>query len=384
MPSSQKRPADFIAILLFWFAVVGLIVSIVGGYAGIAGGVASTIAAISLFAAAFGVSIHQRWQTYAFAMWVVAFVVVALITPRLFLEFGGIELPKYVTLLVQIAMFGMGATLTLDDFARVVKMPRAILIGVGLQFGVMPLLGWTLTKIFFLPPEIAIGVILVGAAPGGVSSNVITYLAKGNVALSVTLTACSTLMSPVMTPLMMYLLSGKSVAGETDYVGMFWQILFTVVAPVALGLIVNALLKRFRLASQKTDSYLAILSMIAICLICAIIAARSRDQIFQVGVVLLLTVIAHNSFGYVFGYWGSRLAGLRESDCRTVAIEVGLQNGGLAASLANDVLKSPAAAIAPAIFAPVMNVTCSILAALWSKTSISSDTEPVADESTVV
>lgn len=372
MTSSPKNPTNWFANVLFLLAVVGLIVSIGGSLGIMSTDIARVVDAVALFAAALGVSIHHRWKTYAFAMWVVAFVVVALITPSVFLKFGSVELPKYVTLLVQIAMFGMGATLTLADFARVVKMPKAILVGVGLQFGVMPLLGWSLTKIFFLPPEIAIGVILVGAAPGGVSSNVITYLAKGNVALSVTLTACSTLMSPVMTPLMMYLLSGQSVAGETDYIGMFWQILFTVVAPVALGLIVNGALKRLKMASDKTDSYLAILSMIAICFICAIIAARSRDQIFQVGVVLLLTVIAHNSFGYVFGYWGSRFAGLNESDCRTVAIEVGLQNGGLAASLANDVLKSPAAAIAPAIFAPVMNVTGSILAALWSKSSIDS------------
>jgi BASS family bile acid:Na+ symporter len=323
------------------------------------------LVATATLLASLAIASHSQMRTYVFAAWVVCFVFVAIIYPSWFLQIGPIEGVSSLTYLIQIAMFGMGATLTTSDFARVVRMPKGVAVGMLLQFSVMPLLGWSLAKLFALTPEIGAGLILVGACPGGVSSNVITYLAKGNVALSVTMTACSTLASPIMTPLMMYLLAGKSV--PINYVDMFLSILFTVVVPVVAGLICNGLLQRSRFKGANVESYLATLSMIAICFICGIIAANSSQAIQEVGWLLLLAVLLHNVIGYLLGYFGAKAASLNEADSRTVAIEVGLQNGGMAAMLATKVLKLPAAAIAPALFAPVMNVSGSLLAAWWSR-----------------
>jgi BASS family bile acid:Na+ symporter len=236
----------------------------------------------------------------------------------------------------------------------------------------MPFLGWSLSKALSLPPELTLGMILLGASPGGISSNVITYLAKGNVALSVTMTAVSTLLAPVMTPLMVYVYARETI--EVDYVKMFLSIINTVVVPVALGLIANMAMKRLKIDPKRAERFLALVSMVAICGICGLIAAKSQSQIVQVGLVLLVGVTLHNLLGYLLGYWGSRFAGLNICDSRTVAIEVGLQNGGMAANLAVDVLKNASAAIAPALFAPVMNVSGSILASIWAQ-SPSPDTE---------
>lgn len=324
-----------------------------------------------VFGAATIIAVHPKARTYAFAAWVVATVLAALIYPKMFLEWAPLSYGTLITIFLQLAMFGMGATLTADDFVRVLKMPRGIFVGFVLQFSVMPFLGWSLSQVFRLPPELTLGMILLGASPGGISSNVITYLSKGNVALSVTMTAISTLAAPIMTPLMVYLYAGQSV--DVDYMGMFVSILTTVVAPVLAGLVVNALLGKMRLPAKPMESFLATVSMVAICAICGMIAAKSQSLILQVGGLLLVAALMHNVLGYALGYWGSRWLGLNEQDSRTVAIEVGLQNGGMAASLATEVLKQPAAAIVPALFAPVMNVTGSIAAAYWSKHSPGED-----------
>jgi BASS family bile acid:Na+ symporter len=281
------------------------------------------------------------------------------------LDYLPTDYSQFLNYLLLIAMFGMGATLTFEDFQRVLKMPKAVFIGAVLQFTVMPFLGWALSKALGLPPELTLGMILLGASPGGISSNVITYLAKGNVALSVSMTAVSTLLAPLMTPLMVYLYARESV--EVDYLKMFLSILNTVVVPVVLGLIANLLMRRLRIDPARAEKFLALTSMVAICGICGLIAAKSQNQILQVGPVLLVGVTLHNLLGYLLGYWGSRLSGLNVRDSRTVAIEVGLQNGGMAANLAIDVLKNTSAAIAPALFAPVMNVSGSVLASFWAQ-----------------
>jgi len=304
-------------------------------------------------------------RTYAFAVWVLAFVGIAYYLPSLFQRWFGIACSDLVAPLIQVAMFGMGATLTLQDFSRVLKMPKAVAIGMILQFSVMPLSGWFLATIFRLPPQIAAAAMLVGACPGGVASNVITYLAKGNVALSVTMTACSTLLAPLMTPLMMSLLAGRMI--EVPFLGMMLQIVWMVFLPIAMGLLVNAILSWLRWNPQTTERYLSLIAMIAICIICAIIVAKAHDALNVVGPTLVCVVALHNLGGFVLGYWGSRASGLDESACRTVAIEVGLQNGGLGATLATTVLKSSQAALASAVFAPWMSATGSILAAWWRK-----------------
>lgn len=331
------------------------------------------IVVIGLFATALAFAMHSTMKTYGFAAWVVVVVISALLYPASFLQLGPIKGVDSLTYLIQIAMFGMGATLTHADFLRVLKMPKGVVLGFALQFSVMPLLGWSIATVLRLPPEIAVGVILVGCCPGGVSSNVITYLAKGNVALSVTMTACTTLASPIMTTSLMYLLAGQSIS--IDYFEMFRNICLTVFAPVIAGLIFNLLMNRWKLGGAAMDRYLAVVAMIAICLICGIIAANSSSDIKQVGPILLTAVPLHNLLGYLLGYIGAKWFGMNEADSRTIAIEVGLQNGGMAAMLATKVLKLSSAAIAPAIFAPVMNVTGSLLAAWWGRSN--ADTKPL-------
>ncbi len=311
---------------------------------------------------------NRSTRTYAFAVWVLAFVGVAYFLPDLFLEWGGFACSDFVSPLIQVAMFGMGATLTVHDFSRVLKMPKAVAVGMLLQFSVMPLTGWLLATTFRLPTEVAAGVILIGACPGGVTSNVITYLAKGNVALSVTMTAFSTLLAPIMTPLMMSLLAGRMI--EVPFVPMMLQIVWIVFLPIAVGLVVNSILSKLKSNPETTERLLSFVAMIAICIICAIIVAKAHDALNIVGPTLFCVVAIHNLCGYLLGYWGSRLSGLDESTCRTVAIEVGLQNGGLGATLATTVLKSSQAALASAVFAPWMSVTGSILAAWWRERPI--------------
>jgi BASS family bile acid:Na+ symporter len=307
--------------------------------------------------------LDRRGRTFAFGLWVLACVLAALWRPELFRQYGPVQAKQLISPLIQIAMFGMGATLEIRDFTRVMRMPKAILAGVGLQFAVMPLLGYLITLLLDLPLEVAAGVILVGCCPGGVSSNVITYLARGHVALSVTLTACSTLLSPFLTPLLMQFYAGKLISVPVG--GMMLSILQMVIVPVVLGLLANRVLQRFGVRRHLLERPLSWISMAAICLICAIIAAESRELLLTTGPLLLLAVILHNCLGYLLGYAGAWGLGLGEVECRTIAIEVGLQNGGMAAGLATTVLQSNAAALAPAVFAPWMNLTGSLLAAFW-------------------
>ena len=287
--------------------------------------------------------------------------------PAPFRTWGTFELKLLIVPLIQIIMFGMGTMLSLADFARVLQMPRAVLIGIVLQFSIMPLVGAGLAAAFGFPAEVAAGVVLIGSCPGGVASNVMTYIARGNVALSVTMTACSTLVSPLMTPLMMKLLAGRYI--QIDVVTMMFNILQIIIVPIAAGLIANRILRALKLRGDWLDRLLSLTAMAAICVIIAIITALSRDQLLSVGLALIGAAVLHNSLGYLLGYGGAALAGLTESDRRTVAIEVGLQNGGMASALAVNVLHSTDAALAPAIFGPWMNISGSALASWWRRRS---------------
>jgi bile acid:Na+ symporter, BASS family len=326
---------------------------------------------IALIALAFGCTWNAPLRPFAFAAWVVAWIGIAVVYPAWFGSFAGYRGRDWLPTLIQIAMLGMGATLTLADFQRVFKMPRAVLLGMVLQFTVMPFGGFFIAKALQLPGELGAGLVLLGSCPGGVSSNVVTYLARGNVALSVTLTACSTLLSPLMTPLMTQWLAGSTV--DVPVAKMMQDILWTVCAPVVLGLIINAVIGRLRWNPSVAHRGLAIVSMVAIILICAIIAAGSSDRLMQAGGLLLLAVALHNGLGYLLGYWGCRAMRCDEPTCRTISIEVGLQNGGLAAYLANEVLHSSAMALAAVLFAPWMNVSGSLLASWWRRSS----TDPI-------
>jgi bile acid:Na+ symporter, BASS family len=305
------------------------------------------------------VSRSERFSGLTFTTAVLTCVAAALLFPGLFISVGGYKLTGLIVPLIQIIMFGMGTTLSVGDFARVLVMPKGVLVGIVLQFLVMPVTGYTLASLFGFTGEVAAGVVLVGAAPGGVASNVMTYLAGGNVALSVTMTACSTLLSPLFTPLAMQQLAGRFVPIDTW--AMMISILQMIILPIAAGLIVNRLLRHQRWMARV----LPIVSMLAICTIITIITASSRNQLLAVAASLFAVVVLHNAIGFTLGYWGGRLLGLPESDARTTSIEVGLQNAGMASGLAISVLHSSDAGLAAAIFGPWMNAAGSVLASFW-------------------
>ncbi len=318
----------------------------------------------------------RRFRGFVFTLWVLTFVAAAMFYPSAFRSWGTFELKALMIPLIQLIMFGMGTTLSVQDFTRVLAMPRAILIGMGLQFTVMPLAGAGIAAAFGFDPTVAAGVVLIGSCPGGVASNVMTYIAKGNVALSVSMTACSTLASPLMTPLMMRLLAGQYI--EIDFVAMMWTIIKIIIVPIVAGLIANRVLQMLKWRGPWLDRALSIMAMAAICFIIAIITSLSRDKLLSVGLLLIGAAILHNTVGYVLGYTGAWMAGLDETARRTVAIEVGLQNGGMASGLAVTVLNSPDTALAPAIFGPWMNMSGSMLASWWRERPVASSVASAA------
>ncbi len=309
-----------------------------------------------------------RRQSFGIA--VLASAAIAFAFPEAFKEWGGVKLMSLVVPAIQIIMFAMGTTLSLDDFLRVAKRPWAVAIGVFLQFLVMPAVGFLLAKSFGFSGELAAGCVLVGSVAGGTASNVIAFLAKADVALSVTMTCCSTLLSPFVTPVMMKALAGRFV--EIDAMKMMVEILKVVVIPVIAGGIVHYLLKRqFETHKAVIDRILSILSMCGICFTLLALTAPSRDVFAAAGVAIVAAAVMHNTIGYLSGYWLVRLVGrfvgMGETEARTVAIEVGMQNGGMAGALAIGVLGSAVAALPANVFSIWMNFSGSVLASHWSR-----------------
>lgn len=309
-------------------------------------------------------AVATRWvrglHGLGFTFAVLATGSVAVAHPPLFLAWGGFDLKRAIAPLVQVILLGMGLTLTVADFRRVLTMPRAIFIGFVLQFTVMPLAGLLFATLFGLTGAVATGLILIGSVPGGVASNVITLLARGNVPLSVTMTACSTLLSPLMTPLAMKLLAGTYV--PIDAGAMMRSILEMIVAPLLLGLAVHHFLPA---VATRLARALPLAAMAAICIIIGITIASSRGQLLTVGFALFGAAACHNATGYLLGYGVAHVVRLSPIDARTVALEVGIQNQGMATGLAFGVLANPAAALAPAVFGPWSAITSSILASWW-------------------
>lgn len=303
-----------------------------------------------------------------FTLIIFAAVTAALYYPQYFVEVKGFKLSGLITPLLQLIMFGMGTSMGIKDFAGVIKMPKGVFIGVGSHFLIMPLLGFTLAKLSGFPPEIAAGLILVGCSPNGTASNVISYLAKANLALSVTITAVSTMLAPFFTPLLMKLLGGAFI--KIDTLGMMWDITKIVVLPIAAGILFNKyLLKR----AAWLETLMPLISMFGIAFIIVIITAAGRNSLLNIGAMLVLLVLIHNLLGYTLGYWAGRLFKMPERDCRTMAIEVGMQNAGLASGLAKAMGKIATVGLAPAVFGPLMNVTGSLLANYWHRKPLEKD-----------
>jgi BASS family bile acid:Na+ symporter len=423
MNGMSQRGKIVLAVLVLCLALFGA--GLISGARVLTGAAATAaLAAAALFAMS-----RPALKSYAFTIWVFAFVAASMFFPAAFGKWFGADLRILIVPLIQVIMFGMGTTLGAKDFGRVLTMPWPILVGVVLQLVIMPLLGFGLAKAFGFSPEVAAGVILIGSVSSGVASNVMSYLAGGNVPLSVTITSSRTLISPLVTPLWMKLLAGRLI--PVNVVEMMMSILNMIIVPVVAGLAANRILygerpwnrRRGTLAglaagsaavgvgamfvrasalgvfaalkggvvigallialaaaarlgavawfktarSNWMDKALPAVSMFGICLIIGIITARSREQLLTVGLALLAAVILHNGLGYLLGYWGARAARLEEVYCRTVAFEVGMQNGGMASAIAMEVLRSTSAALAPAIFGPWMNISGSVLANWWRR-----------------
>ena len=270
---------------------------------------------------------------------------------------------KAINYMLGVVMFGMGLTLRLQDFKIVFSRPKDVVIGCLAQFTVMPLLAWALARLFSLDEALALGVVLVGCCPGGTASNVITYLAKGDLALSVGMTGVSTLLAPLLTPLLTWALAGKSV--NVDVVSMFLSILWVVILPIVAGLIIKALWPRF---TEKAVDYLPAFSSIAIALIVAIIIAANADKLLAGGLIIVVVVMLHNVCGLGVGYLIGRLLALSEPKKRAISIEVGMQNSGLASSLATlHFAAYPLATIPGAIFSVWHNISGAVVAYLYRK-----------------
>lgn len=398
-----------------------------------------TLSALVFLALAAAVlcTLVPKGRGFAFGLWIVVAFLAPLKFPSPFLQLGGLDLAILIVPLIQIIMFGMGTTLTAGDFSRALRHPKPVFLGIAAQFLIMPLVGLGIGTALRLEPEVLVGVILIGSVSGGVASNLMVYLARGDVALSVTMTACSTLMSPLLTPLLMQWLAGAIV--PISFTGMMLSILNMIIAPIVAGLFaheilygsrdwtqriaalamlaVGALLAAAGLAGIDAESLgkaatvrsgivvglglialiavgksvalgfrsgadwvgraLPLVSMAGIWIIIAIITARSQETLLSVGAILFVAAILHNAVGYLLGYGFGRLARLPERICRTIAFEVGMQNGGMAAGLAMDALKSAAAALAPAVFGPWMNISGSLLASWWAGRPEPSEDEPV-------
>jgi BASS family bile acid:Na+ symporter len=373
---------------------------------------------------AFGVRGFQAFKGLSYTIWIFTAVTASMFYPQLFTSIGDFQLKLLIVPLLQVIMFGMGSQMSLDDFTGVIKMPKGVFIGIAAQFTIMPLVAFAISNIFNFPPEIAAGIILIGCVPSGLASNVMSYIANANLALAVTIGAISTLLSPFVTPLLMKILGGQYI--EVSFWSMMLDILNMIILPIVAGFIFNlfnsgkekgrskiiqmvvyfiiifltnlvymkakqtdiagflfalfrslcwfcllpvagALMLRYFLKGDKKllSQMLSMLSMTGIAVIITIITATGRESLLEVGGLLLVTSILHNLSGYALGYSVAWLFRMPEKDRRTVAFEVGMQNGGMASGLALQMGKIATVGLAPAIFGPLMNVTGSSLASWW-------------------
>ena len=393
------------------------------------------------FALAMLVRCNDFTKSFSYTLIVIACVTSSMYFPEFYLNVGGVPTMAFIIPILQVIMFGMGTQLSVRDFQGVLKQPYGVIIGMVLCLTVMPGVAFLIAMIFQYEPEIAAGVILIGSVPCGIASNVMNFIAKGNMALAVSLTAVSTLIAPVSTPFVMQLLAGQFV--EIEFLKMTVDITNLVILPIMGGLlfrtlatrtinfrsvvlhflsfagtiiilnvlftalgrypfeelsvlilsqiglflglpILGALLLRALVVYRPAlfDKLLSIISMIGLLLTIVIINAAGRDHLLSIGLLLIFSSLLHNLTGFVLGYWGAKLCGLDERSCRTISIEVGLQNGGLASGIALQMGKAATVGLAPAVFGPLMNITGSSLATWWRGRPVP-ETVSVAEEKSV-
>lgn len=363
---------------------------------------------------------------YQYTFWIITAVCAGLIYPDFFLHVGSFDMRNkwLILIIIQMVMFGMGTQMSIEDFTGIRKSGKGVLIGLLGHFTIMPIMGFLIAKTFGFEPEIAAGIILIGSCSSGLASNVMTYIAKGNLVLSVTVTAMSTLAAPIMTPFLMKIFAGTLV--EVHFFNMMMEIIKIVLVPLAAAMI-HDILKTYGSVAKRRIYVLTILSIIWLAVViffgnsfavpedstaahvleivnfsCGafivgtlyhllykiypkidvimpyfsmfgiiyftlVTTAAGRDNLIQIGFLLFLASVLHNGAGYFFGYWLSRLSGLDKKSSQTIAFEVGLQNGGMASGLAGAMGKLATVGLASAVFSPWMNVSGSLLANYWRK-----------------
>ncbi|MCT5509178.1 bile acid:sodium symporter family protein [Pseudomonas aeruginosa] len=298
----------------------------------------------------------SRFVSASFPFWVLLFAILAFFRPAWFLPLTAAIAP-----LLGLVMFGMGLTLKGEDFREVARHPIRVLIGVLAQFVIMPGLAWLLCSLLQLPAEIAVGVILVGCCPGGTASNVMTWLSRGDVALSVAITSVTTLLAPLVTPALVWLLASAWL--PVSFAALFLSILQVVLVPIALGLLAQRLLGE---RTRQVAEVLPLVSVFSIVVIIAAVVAASQARIAESGLLIMAVVMLHNGFGLLLGYLTGKLTGMPLAQRKALAIEVGMQNSGLGAALANAHF-SPLAAVPSALFSVWHNLSGSLLAALFRR-----------------
>ncbi len=369
-----------------------------------------------------GVAALKSLSGYQYTFWIVTAVAAGLVYPNTFLNIGGIDLRNkwLILIIIQLVMFGMGTQMSIKDFVGIKKSGRGVLVGLLCQFTIMPVVGFLIAKTFAFEPEIAAGIVLIGSCSSGLASNVMTYIAKGDLVLSVTVTAISTLTAPIMTTFLMKLFAGTFI--EIEFFSMMMNIVKIVLVPLTAAMIHDALkiygsktqnriktiafvcglwllvfiffgnriinepnagieILNFVCAAfvvgvlyhylykllPKVDGFMPLFSMFGIVYFTLVTTAAGRDNLMEIGILLFVAAILHNSAGYVLGYWLSRAGGLSKKQSQTIAFEVGLQNGGMASGLAGAMGKLATLGLAAAVFSPWMNISGSVLANYWRK-----------------
>ncbi|MGA0934215.1 MAG: bile acid:sodium symporter family protein [Pseudohongiellaceae bacterium] len=324
--------------------------------------------------AAFGVRGSEKLKGFSFSLIIFTAVTFVMCYPAPFVTLGGFSMSTLIVPLLQIIMFGMGTAMSAGDFVGIVKSPKAVFIGLACQFTIMPFVGAGLALGFSLEPEVAAGIILIGASPSGLASNVMAYIGKANLALSVTLTTVATLLAPFLTPFYMQWLAGQYIPIDTW--GMMWSIIQITIIPIVAGLVFNHFLHG---KTDWLDRLMPKVSMAGIVLILMIMTAGGRDNLLEIGMLLILISLIHNITGFVLGYWSCKLMGLDEKSCRTISFEVGLQNAGLATGLAQEMGKMATVGLVPTVFGSLMNITGATLASFWRDRPTGGNAPEIAD-----
>jgi bile acid:Na+ symporter, BASS family len=372
---------------------------------------------------AIGLAAVPSLKGYQYTAWIISAVVAGMIFPDAFKNWGGVNLrdKTLILVIIQLVMFGMGTHMSLKDFNGLASTGKGVLVGLFCHFSIMPLMGLLLTKIFHFEPEIAAGIILIGSCSSGLASNVMVYLAKANLVLSVIVTAMATLAAPLLTPLLMKTFAGALIT--INFVDMMMEIIKIVLVPIGAALLHDFLKRATALQKKKIyllavvaaacivavvllqknitdasilqsvnlsgffagaiitgvlynflyqqfpklDKIMPLISMVGIIYFTTVTTAAGRENLMKVGVLLFIASVIHNAAGYFFGYWLSRLFGMDINSSRTIAFEVGLQNGGMASGIAGSMGKLGTVGLAPAVFSPWMNISGSILANYWRK-----------------